>query len=131
MDNDQADNTNRGIVPPYMEEDLQKVAKWSREELFKTCKFLYRGKEDLLWNGMICKLFERDCMNLLRGVKLARVIGIETDERSYARMLWDVATHKNLIAQMLSLRRSCVYTVIQNRFNGKFLVVEGKLGKIG
>ena len=57
------------------------------------------------------------------GKKLARVIGIETDERSYARMVWDVATHNNLIAQMLSLRRSCVYTVMQNRFNGKFLVV--------
>ena len=123
MDNEQAKNHDVRIIQPYLEEDLRKIARWTREELFKTCKFLYRGDDDLVLNGTHFKLFERDCVPYLQGVRSAGVVGGMPNRHEYARMAWTLARDKHIINQMLSLRRSCVYTVMCNRFNGKLFSI--------
>lgn len=122
MENTRENNGHhQHIITPHLNDDLHQIAKWAREDLFKTCKFLYRGKEELESTGEIYKIFEKDCMNLLPGVKAAEAMGgVPSHKLMYVKILWDIANVRHIISQSLSLRRSCVYTVMQNRFNGKY-----------
>jgi hypothetical protein len=109
---------HNAIITQHSEADLLLVAKWARDELFKSCKFLYRGKAELEQTGMVYELFEKECMDSLPGVIAAQAIG-EPYKHVYVKMIWDVAKDRHIVSHALCLRRSCVYTVMQNRFNGK------------
>jgi hypothetical protein len=104
----------------YLEEDVKILAKWAREELFNNIKFLYRGKEDLEPRGMVFELFVKQCSQKLRGLGAAQENGEESTE-TYLRLVWAMAAKKQTLGAALSLRRRCVYTVMQNRFNGMCL----------
>lgn len=122
INHNEDDNNDQVIViTPHLEGDLCLVANWAREELFKSCKFLYRGKKDLEPpSGTVYELFERDCMDSLPGVIAAGEVtnGVHY-KKVYVKIIWDTAKERHIVSQALSLRRSCVYTVMQNRFNGK------------
>lgn len=119
MENNILENTNNGLIlTVHLEDDLRQIAKWAKDVLFKTCKFLYRGKEELESTGIVFQKFEEDCMNSLQGVKAAEIIGTPY-KHVYVKVIWDLARERRILSQALSLRRSCVYTVMQNRFNGK------------
>jgi hypothetical protein len=114
-------DTNVSFSPHYFE-DLRLLAKWVREDLFDQVKFLPQGKKDLELQSAIHRKFVKKCKDTLPGVKangrniLARA--------HYADRLWEAAIgKKNIISNALALRRSGVYTVMQNRFEGVCVVL--------
>jgi hypothetical protein len=113
----------------HLEKDLLLIAKWAKEVLFRSCKFIYRrggGKgtagsmDESTDESRTYKLFERDCVPTLRGGPLTAVSTTTTEQkRYYISNLWRLAQASHTISKALSVRRTCVYTVMQNRFNGK------------
>ena len=107
------------------DEDLELVAQWTKEELFDKVRFLYNQEHDLRADGPLQKLFIRNCKRRLVGIRQATG-GTKEDrlcyERLYINMLWAEANKKkrNLIAVGLTVRRSSVYSAMQNRFVGKY-----------
>lgn len=99
-----------------LEDDLRLIRSWAKDDLFPLCKFLYRER-DLQPDGKIYKIFQMQCLEKLSGVKAA--CDDETKKRVYIKILWDLATKKNIVCSALNLRRSGVYTVMINRFSGK------------
>ncbi len=69
--------------------------------------------------GLVYELFENDCMDSLPGVIAAEVTNGVHYKEVYVKIIWDTAKERHILSNALSLRRSCVYTVMQNRFNGK------------
>jgi hypothetical protein len=110
---------NDEISSLYLQEDVNLVAKWAREDLFRRMKFLYRGKEDLKPTGMVFDLFVKQCSDKFQGVMALEENG-ENSKETYVRLVWEMATKKQTLSAALSLRRSCVYTVMLNRFNGMY-----------
>jgi hypothetical protein len=102
------------FVHPHLQGDLKEISKWAKEDLFAICKFQYQ-KGDLGPKGKIYKLFVGQCMDRLSGVKAT---SDEMTKQFYAKIVWETACKENLIASALNLRRSGVYTVMQNRFKG-------------
>jgi hypothetical protein len=101
--------------PPQLDDDLGMIKAWARDELFQFCKFLYSEK-DVAPNGKVYKIFESQCLQKLTGVKAAK--GDEQKIKHYTRTVWDMATNKNIVSNVLNVRRSGVYSVMRNRFNG-------------
>jgi hypothetical protein len=108
----------------YLSEDMMRIKQWAREVLFKKVKFLYRGKAELVstgpeeGKGRVYKEFEKQCMNNLPGVIASQAKGAEYKE-IYVKYLWDCATKENVISNALCIRKGCIYTVMQSRFEGK------------
>lgn len=102
------------FVHPHLQGDLKVISKWAKEDLFVLCKFQYQ-ESDLGPQGKIYKLFVGQCMNRLSGVKAA---SDGMTKQFYAKIAWESACKENVIASALNLRRSGVYTVMQNRFIG-------------
>jgi hypothetical protein len=110
-----------GEVAP---EDLKLVSQWSRDDLFEKVRFLYNPDHDLRADGPLHRLFIRNCKRRLLGLKASA--GASDQERLlyeklYLNMLWAEANKKrrNLVAVGLTVRRSSVYSAMQNRFVGK------------
>jgi hypothetical protein len=101
--------------PPQLNDDLLTIKTWARDELFQFCKFLYSEK-DLAPTGKIYKVFEMQCLQKLTGVKEAN--GDEERIKYYTRTVWDMASKKNTVNNVFNVRRSGIYTVMLNRFNG-------------
>lgn len=104
-------------------DDLAVMSKWVRYDLFRQVKFVYKPQKDLDVNGMLFKLFEYKCAKSLAGLKY--YTGNDPEYRSlYLKSLWNEATQKknNLIMDSLNARRSCIYSAILNRFNGKYVL---------
>ena len=104
-------------------EDLEIVAEWVKRDLFEKVKFLYNPQKDLAFEGKIYKKFVRNCKDRLIGLK----IGMPSDEYKelYTKMVWTEANKKklNIVANALTTRRSSVYSAMQNRFVGKFILL--------
>jgi hypothetical protein len=107
-----------GEVSPQIQEDLRLMAKWVREDLFKNVKFLYRGKATL--DGTVFKRFREKLLDSLPGMKIASATHNDLAKKLYLEGLWAAATQRNTVSNALALRRSGVYTVMQNRFNGTY-----------
>lgn len=105
------------IVSPLVEGDIRMMQRWVKVDLFKGVKFLYRGKDDLKIDGNIYKLFCAQCAPSFLGIKAASDNPMAA--HLYTEKVWELATKRNLISNTLALRRSGVYTVMQNRFMGK------------
>jgi hypothetical protein len=97
-------------------EDLLFLSKWVKEDLFRGCKFVYRGKEDLHLTGVLYGLFKAQLGPKLAGFKEA--VG-EDAKLSYLEKVWIAGARQNSVSNGLALRRSGIYTVMQNRFMGK------------
>jgi hypothetical protein len=98
-------------------EDLRRISKWVKEDLYRGCKFIYRGKDDLDVSGNIYQWYKAECGPKLRGYKQAEG---EQDRHSYLSKAWRVAAKQNTVNNGLALRRGGVYTVMQNRFMGTY-----------
>lgn len=105
------------MVSPHVEDDVRIMQRWVKMDLFKGVKFLYRGKEDLKIDGKIYKLFDKQCVPSLSGIKAASNNPMAIN--LYTEKVWEEATKRNVINNALALRRSGVYTVMQNRFMGE------------
>lgn len=111
-------NSNR---QEHVDRDLKMISRWVKSELFKGCTFLYKGEKELDPKGKIHTLFERTCVPTLEGTK---VIFANADDppftmELYKERIWALATKQRIMSNGLALRRSGVYTVMQNRFLGK------------
>lgn len=99
-------------------EDVRRISKWVKKDLYRGCKFVYRGKEDLEVAGHIYRWYTVECGPTLRGYRQA--VG-ENDKKLYLCKAWRVAAKHNTVNNGLALRRSGVYTVMQNRFMGRYI----------
>jgi hypothetical protein len=96
--------------------DLALVSRWAKYEAFNYCKFLYKGKAELALTGHLYKRFVDHCDKDLVGVSLADP---EPTRRMYRETIWLTANERNLVSKGLAIKRSGVYTVMNNRFMGK------------
>lgn len=101
--------------PPELKDDLKKIKLWVRDDLFNICKFLYSEK-DIAPNGKVYQIFEKQCLQNLIGVKARN--GDQDKLKFYVSKIWERATTQNIVNNVLNIRRSGVYTVMVNRFNG-------------
>ena len=99
-------------------EDLEVLSNWVKKELFEKVKFLYDADTELRLNGEVYCHFVRSCKDRLIGLKGVDAVG--EYRRLYVELLWQEANQKrrNLIANGLTMRRSSVYTGMQNQFVG-------------
>ena len=107
---------NNNLQVCDLTEDLGLLSKWVKEDLFRGCKFVYRGKADLELPGVFYSLFKAQCGPKLAGFRQA--VG-EDARRSYLEKVWIVGVRQNSVSNGLALRRSGIYTVMQNRFMGE------------
>ena len=111
------------ITPParivVKTEDLDVLSNWVKKELFEKVKFIYDANIDLRLNGEIYWEFVRTCKDRLIGLKGSEAVG--EYRKLYVELLWQEANQKrrNLIANGLTMRRSSVYSGMQNQFIGK------------
>lgn len=84
--------------------------------MFKVCKFLYEGKADLTHDKPIFQFYKSQLGQRLAGVKH---LTNEESKKLYLANIWALANKKNLVSKGLAVRRSGVYTVMQNRFISK------------
>ena len=56
-------NNDADFETPHLTDDLNQISKWARDVLFKTCKFLYRGKSDLDPDCFVFAEFESTCLD--------------------------------------------------------------------
>jgi hypothetical protein len=116
----------------HLNQDLTEIRKWARNELYMKVKFLYRGEDELdstktseknskgasEKNGKVYRLYVKECQEKLPGVVTSKSIGPEYN-LIYTQLLWQRATNESIIRKALSSGRSCSYTSMQNRFDGK------------
>ncbi len=98
-------------------EDLEVVVRYVKEDLFPKVKFIYDPKVDLAVGGKIYTDYKRKCKNKM-GLHLA------TGERThdtYMEAVWSDAMTKHIQRNALAQKRSAVYTVMQNKFSGKWV----------
>ena len=109
------DTTNRPVVA---KEDFEVLSNWVKRELFEKVKFLYDTARELRINGDLYYLFVSSCKDKLIGLKERYAVG--EYRRLYVELLWQEANQKkrNLVANGLTMRRSSVYSAMQNRFVG-------------
>jgi len=109
----------------HLLQDLAGIKKWARNVLYNKVKFLYRGEQELDSNpatiGLVYQLYVEECQEKLTGVIASESVGPEYN-LIYKRLLWQRATTGSIIARALSSGRSCSYTSMQNRFDGKLSI---------
>jgi hypothetical protein len=106
------------LVEPYLHDDLKLISKWIKDDLFVICKFLYDEKDLEGPEGKIHIMFEKQCKERLSGWKAA--INDDMKQQFYAKIVLEAAKKNNLFASGFNLRRSGIYTVMLNRFVGKW-----------
>lgn len=105
------------VVSPHLKGDLVLISRWVKDSLFPLCKFIY-NEEDTEVGGKIHQLFVHQCLRKLSGWEEGT--GDNNLRRFYSAIVWEHALKKNVIGHGLNLRRSAVYTVMTNRFVGKW-----------
>jgi hypothetical protein len=111
-------------------EDLDVLRNWVKKELFEKVKFLYDTDGELRVNGALYCHFVRNCKERLIGLRVPEAVG--EYRRLYVELLWQEANRKrrNLISGGLTMRRSSVYSGMQNQFVGEFcmsiILIENK-----
>ena len=100
-----------------LQRDLRVLQEYVREDLFYSVKFVYNVREDLKEGGLIFNDFKR---------KRFDEVGkhLRTDDSkgrdTYFLLLWKVAEKEKVIVDGLSTKRSSVYAIMFNRFEGEF-----------
>ena len=110
----------RGTPTTILKEELVVLAQWwVKTDLFEKVKFLYNAEKELQVNGRLYKLFVNNCKGRLAGLKGTLAVG--EYRRIYVELLWQEANKKkqNLVTNGLTIRRSSIYSSMQNRFVGK------------
>jgi hypothetical protein len=113
----------------HLNQDLTEIRKWARNELYMKVKFLYRGEDELdstktsEKNSKVYRLYVKECQEKLPGVVTSKSIGPEYN-LIYTQLLWQRATNESIIGKALSSGRSCSYTSMQNRFDGKLSLTD-------
>lgn len=117
-------NPNQTISIKFREDDLGIVNNWVRYELFKKVKFVYEPEIDCVYNGALYRQFKKHCSTKLIGLKMDPDMR-QSQKNLYLQSIWYDATQKknNLIMDGLNARRSCIYSIMQNRFTGKAILV--------
>ncbi len=95
------------------EKDTAVLQSYVKEELYFGVKFIYDPRSDLDTSQAIFEHFYKTCKGRLEGLK--KYPGQEEKEL-YIRHLWNNATKERVQQDALSVKRSSVYTVMQNRF---------------
>jgi hypothetical protein len=69
-------NAQGGVVPQLLlsTEDIEVMASWTRNDLFKKKKFLFNRDEELKVGGRVFKMFVRDCKLKLEGLRKAGTV---------------------------------------------------------
>jgi hypothetical protein len=98
--------------------DLEAVVRYVKNDLFTKVKFLYDPKADLAVGGIIYSHYKEKCKNVLVGNR-----GLVGESRNtYMQAVWSMAMTKQMQKNALAQKRSAVYTVMQNKFGGTFLM---------
>jgi hypothetical protein len=105
--------------PALKKEDLVVLSQWVKGDLFEKVKFLYNPEKDLQVDGVLYNEFVKDCKGRLVGLNCP--LATREYRRMYVELLWKEANGKkrNVVANGLTVRRSSVYSAMQNRFVGK------------
>jgi len=96
-----------------LKRDTLILSMYVKEEMYYGVKFLYDPKEDLAIGGVIYNHFCKHCSNKLEGVKSYQT---QREKEIYIKFLWKNATEERVQQDSLAVKRSSVYTVMQNRF---------------
>jgi hypothetical protein len=98
-------------------DDLKVVVKYIKDDLFAKVKFIYDPKVDLAVGGKIYTDYKRKCKD-----QLGSGTGLSTEGHdTYMESVWTMAMTKHMQKNALAQKRSAVYTVMQNKFSGKFV----------
>jgi hypothetical protein len=102
-----------GSVPSHLvEKDLRAVTKWAKNDLFRFVKFLPKG-------GRLYQYFQRTYRENPKMLPGITELHYETiNEEMYVDQVWSEAVSQQIVSNALALRRSAIYTVMQNRFQG-------------
>lgn len=103
-------------------EDLRMLATYVKDNLFHKCKFVY-SDSDLRYDGPIYRDYKKNC-KVNFGGKRWNESGASRDMNM--RIVWEEALKLKIQKKQMSQRRSAVYTVMQNKFVGEWMM--GKLG---
>jgi len=95
------------------DKDTAILQAYVKDELYYGVKFLYDPRSDLDTSQPIFQHFYKTCKDRLEGLK--KYPGKE-ERDLYIRNLWNTATSERVQQDALSVKRSSVYTVMQNRF---------------
>jgi hypothetical protein len=109
-------STPQHAVGATKREDLELLVKYVKSDLFPSVKFIYDAKVDLAVGGRIYVHYRDRCRKLLSGNRGQASDGQDT----YMEMIWIMAMTKHVQKNALAQKRSAVYTVMQNKFVGKF-----------
>jgi len=93
--------------------DISTLSTYVKDELYYGVKFLYDPRKDLAVGEQIYNHFYKVCRNRLEGVKQYQS---QREKDLYIRYLWKDAMDERVQQDSLSVKRSSVYTVMQNRF---------------
>jgi len=105
-----------------LEKDTLILSAYVKEELYYGVKFIYDPKKDLAVGEQIFNHFYKVCRNRLEGVKN---FPTQREKELYLRYVWKNAMDNRVQQDSLSVKRSSVYTVMQNRFFVSEVLVNG------
>lgn len=122
------DVSSTDIFTPYIKNDMEVVRNWVRRDLFDVVKFLYNGpNEDLargskIYNFFVNHFLKHDSLVGLKAVESNPTL-FDRDKKLYLDRLWTDSIAEQVVVDGLSYRRSAVYSVMNNKFRGKALVL--------
>jgi len=96
-----------------LERDTAIVSTYVKEDMYYGVKFLYDPRKDLAVGEDIFNHFRRTCIQRLEGVKNYES---KREKELYLRYLWKHAIDERVQQESLAVKRSSVYTVMQNKF---------------
>ena len=104
-----------------LQEDLNMVAKWVKDELFETVKLVPNPEIYLAVNGYIYQCYLGDCGPKMAGLRRPEAVG--EYRRMYCEMLWLEANRSKEygVMKILTGCRSTVYSAAKERFMGKLM----------
>jgi hypothetical protein len=98
-------------------EDLALIVKYIKNDLYPKVKFIYNARDDLAVTGRIYRNFLSTCKDRIGGPGLTA-----QHHKDYMARLWAEGRTNHLQKNALAAKRSAVYTVMQNKFSGKFFI---------
>jgi len=118
-DNDRSISTSRASScklkhdKVLLKKDTVILSTYVKEEMYYGVKFIYDPKEDLATGGVIFNHFYKHCSKKLEGRKTYQT---QNEKDMYVEYLWKNAVDDRVQQDSLAVKRSSVYTVMQNRF---------------
>jgi hypothetical protein len=94
--------------------DEETIITYVKNDMYPIVKFIYDEKIDLVVDGDIYKHYKQKCKGVLGG----RIV-TEVNLDKYMESAWTAAVISHVQQTALVQKRSAVYTVMQNRFEGK------------